>query len=222
MSLLQDIVTSASVALGNVASRERDRQIETRHEDGRPKAVSERAAGRVQAVMAEGATKVVVAEVAHLGAKELAKRVTNEGLKRIFGALGRRPVVAAGTVLFAADAAREGYRLVKGEIDGGEFAERVGGNAVGIVGAAAGSYIGAAVGTVAMPIVGTAVGSVIGGVVGGVGGDTYGRRQLRNVIEKFWPASASSTSTDEEDEANDAAADDIVFDEDQNGETKRS
>lgn len=195
MSILKDIVMSASVAVGNVASRERDRDLETKHEDGRPKALGDRARSRVQAMVGEGVAKVVVAETAHLGAKELAKRVGQETLKKIFGQLAKRPVVAAGAAIFAFDTARDGVRLARGKIDSKEFAERMGGNGAGLVGASAGAYVGSIVGTFAMPIVGTAVGSVVGGVIGGIGGDTYGRKKVRTLLDG---------RADEEDEDDDA------------------
>lgn len=182
MSVVKDIVMAASVAVGNVASRERDREMETTHEDGRPKPLGERARGRMNALVGEGAAKVVVSQTAHLGAKELARRVSGETLKRVFGALAKRPVVAAGAALFAFDAVRDGVRLARGSIDRREFAERLGGNGVGLVGAAGGAWVGSVVGTLAMPVVGTMVGSVVGGVVGGIGGDTYGRKKMRDVL----------------------------------------
>lgn len=182
MSIVKDIVMSASVAVGNVASRERDREMETTHEDGRPKALGERARGRLNAVIGEGTAKVVVSQTAHLGAKELAKRLSGETMKKVFGALAKRPVVAAGAALFAFDTARDGFRLARGTIDSKEFAERMGGNGVGLVGAAGGAWVGSMVGTLAMPVVGTMVGSVIGGVIGGIGGDTYGRKKVRDVL----------------------------------------
>jgi hypothetical protein len=182
MSLIKDVVMSASVAIGNTASRERDRELETVHEDGRPKALGERARQRWNAMIGEVFGKVVVAQTAHLGAKELAKRVGNETAKRIFTEIGKRPIVAASGALFAFDVARDGLRLAKGSIDGREFAERVGGNGVGLVGAAGGAWVGSMLGTFAMPIVGTAVGSVIGGVIGGIGGDTWGRAKVRSII----------------------------------------
>ncbi len=182
MSLIKDVVMSASVAIGNAASRERDRDLETVHEDGRPKALGERARQRWNAMIGEGFGKVVVSQTAHLGAKELAKRVGNETAKRIFKELGKRPIVAASTALFAFDVARDGVRFAKGSIDGREFAERVGGNGVGLVGAAGGAWMGSMIGTLAMPVVGTAVGSVVGGVIGGIGGDTWGRAKVRDVM----------------------------------------
>ena len=179
MSIIKDIVMSASVALGNVASRERDRELETTHDDGRPKALGERARQRVQAMVGEGTAKVVVSQTAHLGAKELAKRLSGETLKRVFGALAKRPAVAAGAALFAFDTARDSFRLARGSIDGREYAQRLGGNGIGLAGAAGGAWVGSMVGTLAMPVVGTLVGSLVGGVVGGIGGDTFGRRQVR-------------------------------------------
>jgi hypothetical protein len=179
---LKDIILSASVAVGNTASRERDREVETRSPDGRPRPMGDRAKGRVQAIVTEGTAKIVVAETAHYGAKELAKRVTGEGLKKALGFLAKSPAASAGTALFAFDVARDGYRLARGSIDTGEFAERVGGNAVGIAGAATGAWVGSIVGSFAMPVVGTMLGSVIGGVVGGVGGDTFGRKKVRGLL----------------------------------------
>jgi hypothetical protein len=179
---LKDIILSASVAVGNTASRERDREVETRSSDGRPRPMGDRAKGRVQAIVTEGTAKIVVAETAHYGVKELAKRVTGEGLKKALGFLAKSPAASAGTALFAFDVARDGYRLARGSIDTGEFAERVGGNAVGIAGAATGAWVGSIVGSFAMPIVGTVIGSVVGGVVGGVGGDTYGRKRVRGLL----------------------------------------
>jgi hypothetical protein len=182
MSIISDVVMSASVAVGNAASRERDRDMETVHEDGRPKALGERARQRWNAIAKEGFGKVVVSQTAHLGAKELAKRLSNETAKRIFTEIGKRPIAAASAALFAFDTARDGVRLVKGDIDGREFAERMGGNGVGLVGAAGGAWVGSMVGTLAMPIIGTMVGSVIGGVIGGIGGDTYGRSKVRSIL----------------------------------------
>jgi phage tail tape-measure protein len=182
MSILGDLVMSASVAVGNAASRERDRDMETVHEDGRPKALGERAKQRWDAIVKEGFGKVVVAETAHFGARELGKRLGNETAKRVFRELGKRPIVSATAALFAFDTARDGWRLAKGDIDGREFAERVGGNGVGLVGAAGGAWVGSMVGTLAMPVVGTMVGSVVGGVIGGIGGDTYGRAKVRDLI----------------------------------------
>lgn len=182
MSLVRDVVMSASVALGNAASRERDRDMETVHDDGRPKALGERARQRWNAMVGEGFGKLVVSQTAHLGAKELAKRLSNETAKRVFREIGKRPIVAASAALLAFDVARDGVRLARGTIDGREFAERVGGNGVGLVGAAGGAWVGSMVGTLAMPVVGSMVGSVIGGVIGGIGGDTYGRAKVRKVM----------------------------------------
>ncbi len=182
MSIIRDVVMSASVAVGNAASRERDRDMETVHEDGRPKALGERARQRWNAIAKEGVGKVIVSQTAHLGAKELAKRITNETVKRVFKEIGKRPIAAASVALFAFDGARDGVRLAKGDIDGKEFAERLGGNGIGLVGAAGGAWVGSLVGTLAMPVVGTMVGSVIGGVIGGIGGDTYGRAKVRSVL----------------------------------------
>ena len=182
MSIVRDVVMSASVAMGNAASRERDRDLETVHEEGRPKALGERARQRWNAIAKEGVGKIVVSQGAHFGAKELAKRLSNETAKRIFREIGKRPIIAAGGALFAFDVARDGYRLARGHIDSSEFAERVGGNGVGLVGAAGGAYIGSMLGTFAMPVVGTMVGSVIGGVIGGIGGDTYGRTKVARLL----------------------------------------
>lgn len=182
MSMIRDVVMSASVAVGNAASRERDRELETVHEDGRPKALGERARQRWNAVAREGFGKVVVSQTAHLGAKELAKRLSNETAKRLFSEIGKRPIAAASVALFAFDAARDSSRLARGHIDGREFAERVGGNGAGLVGAAGGAWVGSMLGTFAMPVVGTMVGSVIGGVIGGIGGDTYGRAKVRTMV----------------------------------------
>ena len=200
MSIIKDVVMSASVAVGNAASRERDRDMETTHDDGRPKALGERARARVQAVVREGVGKVIVAETAHLGARELARRVGNETLRRVFGALGKRPIVAASTALFAFDVARDGVRLARGAIGGREFAERVGGNGIGLAGAAGGAWVGSVLGTFAMPVVGTAVGSVIGGVIGGIGWDTYGRAKVREVLGSDDDEDEDDDSDDDEDE----------------------
>lgn len=182
MSLVKDLLVAASVAAGNVASRERDRAPSATDDDGRPRPISERVAGRTQALWTEGTAKLAVSQTAHLGAREAAKRVNQEVLKKVFGTLAKSPATSAGAALFLFDAARDGVRLARGHIGGGEFAERMGGNAVGMAGAAGGAYVGSFVGTLAMPIVGTAVGGVIGGVIGGVGGDTYGRRKIRSLI----------------------------------------
>ena len=142
----------------------------------------------MQAFVREGAAKLTVSQTAHFGAKEAAKRLTNETARKLFGALAKRPAVAAGGALFAFDTARDGYRLARGSIDTPEFTERVGGNAAGLVGASAGAHVGALIGTLAMPVIGTLAGSVIGGVVGGIGGDTYGRRKIRSLLgyEYVW------------------------------------
>jgi len=206
MSVVRDVVMAASVAVGNAASRERDRDLETVHEDGRPKALGERARQRWNAMVKEGFGKVVVSQTAHFGAKELAKRLSNETAKRVFAELGKRPIVAAGAALFAFDVARDGVRLAKGSIDGREFAERVGGNGVGLVGAAGGAWVGSMVGTLAMPVVGTMVGSVVGGVIGGIGGDTYGRAKVRSLV------GATDEEEDEDDYGDDDAED---FDDDE-------
>jgi hypothetical protein len=203
MSIVSDVVMAASVAVGNAASRERDRDLETVHEDGRPKALGERARQRWSAMVREGFGKVVVSQTAHFGAKELAKRVGNETAKRIFKELGKRPIVAAGAALFAFDVARDGVRLARGSIDGREFAERVGGNGVGLVGAAGGAWVGSMVGTLAMPIVGTMVGSVVGGVIGGIGGDTYGRAKVRDLV------GGDDGDDDDDDDYGDDDADDF-------------
>jgi hypothetical protein len=183
MGLIKDLIMSAGVAAGSLASRERDRDSLTRHEDGRPKPIKERAENRVKAMATEGTARVAVSQTAHLAAKEVAKRATGDTLKKVAGALAKRPAVAAGALLFAVDAARDGVRLARGSIDGQEFSERVGGNAVGLAGAGAGAYVGAVVGSIALPLVGTVVGSVVGGVVGGIGGDTYGRQRVREAFE---------------------------------------
>ncbi|MCP4500342.1 MAG: hypothetical protein GY822_10320 [Deltaproteobacteria bacterium] len=182
MSLVKDLMVAASVAAGNVASRERDRPPDPVYDDGRPRPISERARGRFSSMISEATAKLAVSQTAHLGARELAKRVNQDALKRVFGVLAKSPATSAGAALFVFDSARDGVRLARGKIEGSEFAERMGGNAVGMAGAAGGAYVGSFVGTLAMPVIGTVVGSMIGGVIGGVGGDTYGRRKVRNVI----------------------------------------
>ncbi len=201
MTIVRDVVMAASVAVGNAASRERDRDLETVHEDGRPKALGERARQRWNAMIGEGFGKVVVSQTAHFGAKELAKRVGNETAKRVFRELGKRPIVAAGAALFAFDVARDGFRLARGNIDGREFAERTVGNGTGLAGAAGGAWVGSMVGTLAMPVVGTMVGSVIGGVIGGIGGDTYGRHKVRSMF------GGDDYADDDDDYGDDDAAD---------------
>lgn len=198
MSLVRDLVMSASVAVGNVASRERDREGQSTWDDGRPKALGDRARGRVQAIAQEGIAKLTVSQTAHFGAKEIAKRVSGDVAKKVFGVLAKRPAIAAGTALFAFDTARDGIRFARGRIDGPELLERVAGNAAGLVGAGAGAQVGAFIGTLAMPVVGTVVGSVVGGVAGGIGGDTYGRRKIRSLLgyEYVWEDEVD----DEEDE----------------------
>lgn len=182
MSLIRDLITSASVAAGNVASRERDREGITAYDDGRPRPIADRARNRVQSIVQEGVAKLTVSQTAHFGAKELAKRIPGDVAKKVFGQLAKRPAVAAGSAIFLFDSAREGYRFARGRIDGPELVERLSGNAAGLVGAGAGAHVGAFIGTLAMPVVGTIAGSVVGGVVGGVGGDTYGRRKIRNLM----------------------------------------
>jgi hypothetical protein len=182
MSIVKDLLTSASVAVGNTAARERDREGIAQYDDGRPRPIGERARGRVQAIVTEGTAKLAVSQTAHFAAKEAAKRLSGETAKKVFGFLAKRPAAAAGSALFVFDTARDGYRLARGNIDTPEFAERVGGNAAGLAGASVGAHVGALIGTLAMPVVGTAAGSVIGGVVGGIGGDTYGRRKVRNLL----------------------------------------
>jgi hypothetical protein len=209
MSLVRDVVLSASVAIGNAASRERDRDMETVHEDGRPKALGERAQQRMQAVVREGVGKVIVSQAATFGAKELAKRVGHEAIKRFFGQLAKRPIVAASAAIFAFDSARDGVRLARGDIGGREFAERVGGNSAGLAGAAGGAWVGSMLGTFAMPVVGTMVGSVVGGVVGGIGGDTYGRAKIRELV------GAGDDDDDDDDDFDDDDFDDDDFDDDE-------
>ncbi len=182
MALIKDLLVAASVAAGNVASRERDRAPSATDDDGRPRPISERVKGRSQQLWTEGTAKLAVSQTAHLGAREAAKRINQEALKKIFGTLAKSPATSAGAALFVVDAARDGFRLARGTIDGGEFAERMGGNAVGMAGAAGGAYVGSFVGTLAIPLVGTAVGGVIGGVIAGIGGDTYGRRKVRSML----------------------------------------
>lgn len=181
MGLIKDLIVSASVAAGNVASRERDRES-MRVSDGRPWAMKDRAQARMRAVAGEGVAKLALSQTAHLAAKEIAKRATGETLKRVAGALARHPALAAGTVILAADTTRDAVRFARGNIDGKELTERVAGNVTGLAGSAGGAYVGAVVGSVALPFVGTIVGSVVGGVVGGIGGDTYGRLSARRAM----------------------------------------
>lgn len=200
MSLIRDLVMSASVAVGNVASRERDREGQLAWDDGRPKALGDRARGRVQAIAQEGVAKLTVSQTAHFGAKELAKRVSGDIAKKVFGQLAKRPAIAAGSALFAFDTARDGYRFARGRIDGPEFTERVAGNAAGLVGAGAGAQVGAFIGTLAMPVIGTVVGSVVGGVAGGIGGDTYGRRKIRSLLGYEYVYEFEDEDEEDEDE----------------------
>ena len=187
MSILKGVLMSASVAAGNIASRERDRRVELEDDDGRPRPLSERTEGRIQAIAVEGGAKLAVSQTAHLGAREIARRIGEGSLKRVFGALGRRPVAAAGSALLVFDTAREGVRFARGHIDGQEFAVRVGGNAAGMAGSMGGAYVGAMNGTMTVPVLGTAVGGLVGGVVGGIGGDTYGRHKVRSMFgEDEW------------------------------------
>ena len=182
MSTLKDMLVSAGMAAGNIASRERDRRVELEDDDGRPKPMSERAEGRLQAIVTEGGAKIAVSQTAHLGAREVAKRLSEGSLKTVFSVLAKRPASAGGSALFAIDTAREGVRLARGQIGGSEFAVRVGGNAASIVASIGGSKVGAMIGTMTMPVVGTAIGGIVGGVVGGIGGDTYGRLKMNQIL----------------------------------------
>ncbi len=180
----KELMVSASMAVGQLAAKERDRFIEKRHKDGRPKAFGEKTKERVEAVVGEGVGRVVISQTAHLAAKELSKRVGQETVKRIATELAKRPALAAGTAFLAFDAARDGLRLSQGKINTDQFIERMGGHAGGLVGSGGGAVVGAMVGTAAMPVVGTVVGSVVGSVLGGVGGDTYGRHRVRKMVNK--------------------------------------
>ena len=180
----KELMVSASMAVGQLAAKERDRLMEKRHRDGRPKAFAEKTKERIEAVVGEGAARVVVSQTAHLAAKEISKRVGQETVKKIAKELAKRPALAAGTAFLAFDAARDGVRLGKGQIDANEFAERMGGHAGGAVGSGGGAVVGAMLGTAAMPVVGTVVGSVIGSVLGGVGGDTFGRHKVRQMVRR--------------------------------------
>lgn len=180
----KELMVSASMAVGQLAAKERDRLVEKRHQDGRPKAFGEKTKERVEAIIGEGVGRVVVSQTAHLAAKEVSKRVGQETVKRVAKELAKRPALAAGTAFLAFDAARDGVRLGTGKIDKGEFVERMGGHAGGLVGSGGGAVVGAMIGTAAMPVFGTVLGSVVGSVLGGVGGDTYGRHQVRKMVRK--------------------------------------
>ena len=79
----KELMVSASMAGGQLAAKERDRLIEKRHRDGRPKAFAEKTKERIEAVVGEGAARVVVSQTAHLAAKEISKRVGQETVKKI-------------------------------------------------------------------------------------------------------------------------------------------
>ena len=87
------------------------------------------------------------------------------GMRRF--ARGTAPVAIAAGVL---DIGVDGYQAVRGEITGGEFANRAAKTAVTTGASFAGAELGAAIGTVIAPGLGTMAGAMIGGVLGYVGG----------------------------------------------------
>ena len=91
----KELMVSASMAVGQLAAKERDRLMEKRHRDGRPKAFAEKTKERIEAVVGEGAARVVVSQTAHLAAKEISKRVGQETVKKIAKELAKRPALAA-------------------------------------------------------------------------------------------------------------------------------
>lgn len=95
-------------------------------------------------------------------AKEGAKRLGSESLRRAAGS-NAGTAVAFGAVEQVMDTAR----VLTGDIDAGEYAQRTAGNVAGTAGAVGGAEAGIMLGTALCPGVGTVVGGVIGGMLGG-------------------------------------------------------
>ncbi len=177
MAGLKDLIVSASVAAGSIITAERDRLLATT-EDGRPKSLKKRVPERMRSAAAEGAAKLAISQGAHLGAREIAKRVSGPTLRKIFGVLGKHPAAASGVLFIGWDTMKDTSHFVSGKITKSELTARVAGNFGGVAGSAGGAYAGAAVGAVVIPFVGAFVGSVVGGVLGGVAGEAYAREKV--------------------------------------------
>lgn len=138
-------------------------------------------AKRVAVGTASGAVGAGGRTAAALALKEGAKQATARGGAE---ALRRAAGSNAGTaVAFAAvEQAIDTVRLVRGDIDGGEYGARTCGTVGTAGGAYAGAMAGAAVGS-AVPVVGTAIGAAIGGLIGALGGGALGRGVGRGIFE---------------------------------------
>ena len=169
LDFLRQAMNKASMAAGNVLSRERDR------EPGQGDGPKERGRQRLQAMVRDSATKLAISQGAQRMARWAARRLPEKGLGKLAHKLAPRPLASAGVALFAFDAARDGLRLARGQIDSAEMFVRSSGNAAGLTASAGGAVVGGAVGGMLLPVVGAPLGSLLGSMAAGVGGDAAGR-----------------------------------------------
>lgn len=127
---------------------------------------------------ADGAARAAAGSILKAGAAVVAERAASQVVKGAAQRLAGSNVVFAAASL-AIDGGIGAVRLLKGEIDGTEYALRVGESASSAAAGCGGALLGAAAGTAIFPVVGTAIGALLGGLGGGLGAGTVFRAIFR-------------------------------------------
>ena len=112
----------------------------------------------------DSAVKSAAGSTAKVAAVKVAEKTTNSVAKSVLKSSA--PVMAA---VAGVEIAKNAVDLVRGEIDGEEFAKKSTKSVATTAGGWAGAEAGAALGTAVCPGVGTVVGGIVGGILGSLG-----------------------------------------------------
>jgi hypothetical protein len=126
----------------------------------------------------EGAAKGAVGATLQAGVVALARSAAPQVVRQGARAAARSNVaIAAGAVIV--DSIVGGAQYARGDINGREYAGKVGESASATGAGLASAKAGALLGTALVPGVGTIIGAVVGGIAGGMGGATVFRKLFR-------------------------------------------
>jgi len=112
----------------------------------------------------DSAVKSAAGSAAKVAATKIAEKTTSSVAKSVLKSSAPVMVAVAGVEI-----AKDTVKLVKGEIDGEEFAKRSTKTVATSAGGWAGAEVGAAIGSAICPGIGTVVGGIVGGVLGSLG-----------------------------------------------------
>jgi hypothetical protein len=159
-------------AAGGVVSGTVAAYINTREALSGQKSVGEAALDTIKASAvgaAEGAAKGAVGATLQAGVVSLARSAAPQVVRQGARAAARGNVaIAAGAVIV--DSVVGGVQYARGDINGREYAGKVGESASAAGAGLAGAKAGAVLGTALAPGVGSVVGALVGAIAGGMGG----------------------------------------------------